>query len=83
MGQMGQSVFRRNSELSIRKPEPTSILSRVVGFNQGHAGIFFKVYKEMLESHKYASTRAWNMDETGITNVQKPTKIIASRGQEK
>ena len=29
--------------------------SRAVGFNQGQVGILFKVYKEMLESHKYAS----------------------------
>ena len=71
--------LRMHSELSIRKPEATSI-SRAVGFNQGQVGIFFKVYKEMLESQKYASTRVWNMDETGITNVQKPTKIIASKG---
>ena len=36
--------LRRHSELSIRKPEATSI-SRAVGFNQGQVGIFFKVYK--------------------------------------
>ena len=34
----------------------------------------------MLESHKYASTRVWTMDEIGITNVQKHTKIITSKG---
>ena len=72
--------MRRHSELSIRKPEATSI-SRAVGFNQGQVSIFFKVYKEMLESHKYTSTHVWNMDETGMTNVQKPTKIITSKGE--
>ena len=43
----------------------------------------YEVYKEMLESHKYASTRVWNMDETGITNVQTPAQIIASKGARK
>jgi len=29
----------------------------------------------------YSARQIWNMDETGITNVHKPTKILASKSK--
>ena len=38
------------------------------------------LYKECLAAHNYAPSRVWNMDETGVTTVQKPGKIVAPKG---
>jgi len=50
-----------------------------MGFNRGQVNIFFGVNKNVLTAHNYTSTRIWNMDETGITNVQIASKIVASK----
>ncbi|XP_041367107.1 uncharacterized protein LOC121381816 [Gigantopelta aegis] len=68
-----------HSELSIRKPEAMNI-ARAVGFNKPQVSRFFTVYKDVLTKHSYSPLRVWNMDETGISNVQKPVKIIATKG---
>ena len=41
---------------------------------------FFDVYREVLETHPFTPARVWNMEETGIANVQKPGKIVATKG---
>ena len=42
--------------------------------------LFFEIYRNTLTNHEYTPMRIWNMDETGISNVHKPTKIVASKG---
>jgi len=73
------AFLERHLQLSIRKLEVTS-LSRAIGFNCGQENIFFDVYQNILTAHDYSSIRIWNMDETGITNVQIPSKIVARKG---
>ena len=34
----------------------------------------------LIEDHGYAPSKVWNMDETGITNVHRPGKVVASKG---
>ena len=34
----------------------------------------------MLNGHEYIPSKVWNMDETGITSVHQPGKIVASKG---
>ncbi|XP_065645523.1 uncharacterized protein LOC136075994 [Hydra vulgaris] len=70
----------RNPQLSIRTPQATSI-SRAIGFNKPKVNQFFSVYKSLFEEHKFSPKQLWNMDETGITNVHKPGKIIATKGK--
>ena len=36
--------------------------------------------KEVLEQHQYQPGRIFNVDETGLTTVQKPPKVIAAKG---
>ncbi|KAK3874827.1 hypothetical protein Pcinc_020265 [Petrolisthes cinctipes] len=71
--------LQRNPQLSVRKPEATS-MSRAVGFNRPQVETFFKVYREVLSEGNYSPRHVWNMDETGITTVQKPVNIVATKG---
>ncbi|CAM1295885.1 Uncharacterised protein r2_g520 [Pycnogonum litorale] len=71
--------LKRHPELSLRKPEPVNLV-RAVGFNKPKVDEFYKVLKEALSTETFTPTRIWNMDETGISNVQKPGNIIATKG---
>lgn len=72
------SFMQRHPELSIRKPEATNI-ARAVGFNRPQVASFFNVYR-VLSNGNFGPHQAWNMDEIGITNVQKPVNIVATKG---
>ena len=75
-----KGFMTRQPQLSLRTPQPTS-LSRAIGFNRPKVEAFYEVYKCALEKQQFAPNAIWNMDESGITNVQKPVRIIATKGQ--
>jgi len=74
-----RSFMRCYPELSLRRPEPTS-MSRSTGFNRVQVGKFFDLLKYELSSKKYIAAQIYNVDETGITTVQEPGRIIAKKG---
>lgn len=73
------SFLKRNPGLSLRLPEPTS-LNRVLGFNKSEITIFFANLETLMAKHNFPANRIFNVDETGISNVQKPGKIYAPTG---
>ena len=75
-----RGFMSRNPQLSIRTPQAISV-SRAIGFNKPKLNQFFLVYKSLFEEHKFSAKQLWNIDETGITNVHKPGKIVATKGK--
>jgi len=74
-----QGFFKRHGDLSVHSPQGTN-LSRAVGFNKPKVQQFFALYKDLLQKHSYRPSQVWNMDESGISTVHEPGKIIASKG---
>ena len=63
-------LFARYPGLAIQKPQATNI-AHALGFNKLRLNVFFQIYRSVLKTAQYTPSRAWNMDETGITNVQR------------
>ena len=73
--------LRRNSELSLRTPEPTSI-ARAAGCNSVQVNRFYVILEDTYKSLKSLEpSHVWNVDETGLVTVHRPNKILASIGQ--
>lgn len=71
--------LRRHPELAVRHPEPTS-MNRAVGFNKPSVEKFFNILKSEVQKNSVTADRLWNADETGLTVVHRPGKIMAKSG---
>ncbi|XP_065652823.1 uncharacterized protein LOC136080140 [Hydra vulgaris] len=77
---IGCKVFvKRQPELSLRTPEATSF-ARSTAFNKHTVREFFQNLKTVRNRYKYNPNCIYNVDETGLTTVQKPVKVLAGRG---
>jgi len=71
---------RHSDKLSLGQPTGTSI-ARATGFSKEQVGIFFDLYEKEL-AHDYPSSLIFNVDETGLTVVQKKQpNILAHKGK--
>jgi hypothetical protein len=72
--------MKDNPCLSLRIPEATS-MSRATAFNKERLNEFFDKYESILDKYKFTANQIYNVDETGLSTVHKPSKIIAQKGK--
>lgn len=72
--------MNRHKSLSLRKPESTS-LNRATAFTKCKVEQFFENYKNILNRFKFPPERIFNIDETGVTTVMRPVKIVSTCGR--
>jgi len=73
------NFLKRHPSISLRQPEATSI-SRATGFNKVQVSTFFKKLKEVIEQNQITGNKIYNIDETGVSSVQRTSKILAKKG---
>lgn len=74
-----KGFLKRNPGISIRKPEATS-MSRITAFNKVEVDLFFSNLKTEMDKHNFTASKIYNFDETGVSTVQKPGKILGPKG---
>lgn len=73
------ACLKRHPRFSIRKPEATS-KARVSAFNPTNVNSFFNNLQTILNRLKPECADIWNLDETGVTAVRTPDRVVARRG---
>ena len=65
----------RHPEISLRQPEATSV-ARASGFSNEAVGRYFTLLEKIIDEHKLTAMRIYNMDESGISVVQKSCQKV-------
>ena len=69
--------FKERHQLSIRTLEATSI-GRTSAINHHNVKEYFDNLGIVLDKHQLTSDRIFNLDETGLTAVQNPKKVVTA-----
>ena len=74
------AFMNRHPELSLKAPEGISI-ARATAFNKFAVGYFFELYSMLMDKYHFNPDRIFNIDETCLTTVMKPLKVVCEKGK--
>ncbi|XP_065645111.1 uncharacterized protein LOC136075559 [Hydra vulgaris] len=74
------SFLKRNPQSFMRKPQATSI-GKTTSFNAANVKVFFDKLGEVMDIYNFSASQIYNIDETGVSTVVKPSKIVATKGK--
>jgi hypothetical protein len=80
LGTNGIISMKRHPDISLRQPEATSIARARVS-SKKKVDELFDVLTKIIDQSNINASRICNMDETGLSTVQKPQKILARKGK--
>ena len=69
----------RHPQLVLKEPEGMSI-SRIVAFNKVNVDKFFDMFTSAMEKYQFTPDRIYNLDESALPTVMKPSKVVCARG---
>eukprot|EP00794_Sanderia_malayensis_P019725 gene19725-21671_t len=75
-----RSSLKRQSTISLRKPEAV-FLNRVFGLNKTSVKRYFDNLQVILDKHQLKPHQIYNVDESGLTCVHKPVKVLSKKGK--
>lgn len=75
-----EGFLKRHPKLSLRKPEAI-LINRMNGINKESVENYFDLLEKIVDEHKLQSNQIYNCDESGLTNVHKPVKVITTKGK--
>ena len=71
--------LRRHPDLSLQCPEPIN-MDRANAFKKDQVHLFFDIYSELVERLNIGPKKIWKLDESGLSTVQRPKKLSATKG---
>ena len=74
------AYMTRHPNLTLKAPEGMAI-ARAIAFNRANVEVFFNAYAEAMTRHQFSPDRIFNMDESSLSTVMKPMKVVCQRGQ--
>lgn len=77
-GDWFSGLIKRHNNISIQKPEATS-KARATSFNRHNVELFYSNLATVMSRHQFQPQNIWNMDETGVTTVQMPDRVVARK----
>ena len=72
--------LKRRKNLSLRKPESIA-LNRVFGLNKASVEKYFNNLQSVIEKYNFQPHQIYNVDESGLSCVHKPVKVLALKGK--
>ena len=72
--------MKRHPTITLKSPEGTSI-ARIAAFSQMNIGLCLDIYTEAMDKYNFLSDRIVNLDESSLSTVMKPVKVVCERGK--